>query len=253
MAGHSKFKNIQHRKGLQDKRRAGQFNRLGREITVATRAGLPDPAMNPRLRSAILAARAANMPKDRIDRAIKSGSVGGDGANYEEVRYEGYGPSGVAIIIEAMTDNRNRTASDIRAIFGKNGGNLGDINSVSFSFRRHGLIVYPSTIGNFEGVFDIAAELGAEDVTLEESEDEKALYHIITAQDDLMTVRAALEEKFGTPETCKFAWTPATTVSPDMESARVLLKLLDSLEENDDVQDVYSNIDLTDEQMESLG
>src|SRR5690349_3105315 len=220
MAGHSQFKNIMHRKGAQDAKRAKMFNKLAREITVAAKSGLPDPAANPRLRAAIIAARAQNMPKDRIDRAIKSGSPGGDDANYEEVRYEGYGPGGIALIVEALTDNRNRTAAEVRSAFTKHGGTLGETNSVSFPFNRIGLVTYPAKAATPEAMFEAALEAGAENV---ESDEES--HEITTAVEDLSSVRDALEAAFGPPAGARLTWTPLTTVTPDEETAATLLKL----------------------------
>jgi YebC/PmpR family DNA-binding regulatory protein len=247
MAGHSKFKNIQHRKGAQDKKRAKVFNKLGREITVAAKLGTPDPDMNPRLRLAIQTARKENMPKDRIERAVRSGSPGGDDANYEEIRYEGYGPAGIAIIVSALTDNRNRTASEVRTAFTKHGGSLGETNSVSFMFDQVGSIVYPLTVANTETMFEAAAEFGAQNV---ETDDE---YHeVITDPNDFGDVSAALEEKFGEAEQAGLVWKPQNTVAPDEDAAANLLKLIDALEDSDDVQHVYANYDIDDETMERL-
>ncbi len=194
MAGHSQFKNIMYRKGAQDKKRAKIFTKLIRELTTAARSGLPDPAANPRLRAAIIAARGANMPKDTVDRAIKRGAGGADGENFEEIRYEGYGPGGIAVIVEALTDNRNRTASEVRAAFTKAGGNLGETNSVSFMFDRVGQITYPASVASGEAMFEAAVEAGADDV--DSSGDE----HVITCHpDQLNAVRDALDAKFGAP------------------------------------------------------
>jgi YebC/PmpR family DNA-binding regulatory protein len=248
MAGHSQFKNIMHRKGAQDAKRAKVFTKLIRELTVSAKTGLSDPAANPRLRAAIMAARAANMPKDTIDRAIKRGAGGEDGANYEEVRYEGYGPGSVAIIVEALTDNRNRTAPEVRTAFAKNGGALGETNSVSFMFDRIGSIRYPAAAAGAEAMFEAALEAGADNV--ESSEDG---HEITTAPDDLGAVREALEAKFGTPEHARLDWRPQTTVPvTDEDTARTLLKLLDQLEDNDDVQRVQANFEIPDEIMERL-
>ncbi len=247
MAGHSQFKNIMHRKGAQDAKRAKVFNKLAREITVAARAGLPDPGANPRLRQAIQAARAQNMPRDRIDRAIKSGSPGGDSANYEEVRYEGYGPGGIALIVEALTDNRNRTAAEVRAAFSKFGGALGETNSVSFMFKRIGLIVYPAATADGDQMFEAALDAGAENVESGENGHE-----ITTAPDDFTAVRDALEERFGEPESARLSWRPLNTVSPNEDTATSLFKLIDVLEDNDDVQNVDGNFDVADEILERL-
>ena len=247
MAGHSKFKNIMHRKGAQDKKRAAAFSKLAREITVAAKMGAPDPDMNPRLRLAINAAKAQSVPKDNIQRAIDKASRG-DAENYEEVRYEGYGPGGVAIIVEALTDNRNRTATNVRTAFSKNGGNLGASGAVSHGFDRMGLITYPSSAGDAEKVFEAALEAGAEDV--ESSEEEHAIW---TAQDALHEVSRALESTLGEAESAKLAWKPQTTVDVDEGNAATLLKLVDALEEDDDVQTVWGNYEVSDEVMEKLG
>lgn len=249
MAGHSQFKNIMHRKGAQDAKRAKVFTKLIRELTVAAKTGQPDPIANPRLRAAIQAARAANMPKDTMERAIKRGAGGDDGANYEEVRYEGYGPGSVAIIVEALTDNRNRTASEVRSAFSKNGGAMGESNSVSFMFDRVGAIRYPAETCDGEAMFEAALDAGAENV--DSSEDG----HEVTCQpDDLATVRDALEAKFGTPEYARLDWKPQTTVPvSDEDVAKTLLKLLDMLEDNDDVQRVQANFEIADDLMEKLG
>ncbi|WP_207476720.1 YebC/PmpR family DNA-binding transcriptional regulator [Arenibaculum pallidiluteum] len=247
MAGHSQFKNIMHRKGAQDAKRSKIFNKLAREITVAAKAGLPDPAANPRLRAAIQAARTQNMPRDRIDRAIKSGSPGGDDASYEEVRYEGYGPGGVALIVEALTDNRNRTASEVRSAFSKHGGTLGETNSVSFMFSRVGVIVYPAAAAEAEAMFEAALEAGAENV---DSDAER--HEVTTAVEDLSAVRDVLEGRFGTPEQAKLEWRPLNTVSPDEDTAKTLLKLIDMLDDNDDVQTVTGNFDIPQDVLERL-
>ena len=248
MAGHSQFKNIMHRKGAQDAKRAKVFTKLIRELTVSAKTGLPDPAFNPRLRAAIAAAREANMPKDTIERAIKRGSGGAD-ANYEEVRYEGYGPGSVAMIVEALTDNRNRTAPEVRTAFSKNGGALGESNSVSFMFDRVGAIRYPAAAASAEAMFEAALEAGADNV---ESDDEG--HEITCAPDDLAVVRDALEAAFGTPEHARLDWRPQTTVPvTDESAAKTLLKLLDILEDNDDVQRVYANFEIPDDLMERLG
>jgi YebC/PmpR family DNA-binding regulatory protein len=249
MAGHSQFKNIMHRKGAQDAKRAKIFTKLIRELTVSARAGIPDPAANPRLRAAIQAARGANMSKDTLDRAIKRGAGGEDGTNYEEVRYEGYGPGSVAIIVEALTDNRNRTASEVRTAFSKNGGALGETNSVSFMFDRIGAIRYPASAASAESMFEAALEAGADNV--DSSEDG---HEITTNLEDLGAVREALEAKFGTPEYARLDWRPQTMVPVTSEdTAKTLLKLLDALEDDDDVQRVHANCDIADEIMERLG
>lgn len=247
MAGHSQFKNIMHRKGAQDARRGRLFARLIREITVAAGHGLPDPAANPRLRAAVAAAREANMPKDTVDRAIKKAAGGAGGENYTEVRYEGYGPAGVAVMVEALTDNRNRTASDIRSAFAKHGGVLGETNSVSFLFHRIGIVAYPAAAGSTDDVLEAAIEAGADNV-----ESDEAGHEITCAPDDFFAVRDALEARFGRPESAKVEWRPITSVTLDEEHAAVLLKLLDALEDSDDVQNVYANLDIPDEVMARL-
>ncbi|CAO3406206.1 YebC/PmpR family DNA-binding transcriptional regulator [Azospirillum largimobile] len=248
MAGHSQFKNIMHRKGAQDAKRSKIFNKLAREITVAAKAGLPDPAANPRLRAAILAARAQNMPRDRIDRAIKQGTPGGgDDANYEEVRYEGYGPGGVALIVEALTDNRNRTASEVRSSFTKYGGSLGETNSVSFMFNRVGAIYYPASAADADAMFEVALEAGADNVESDENGHE-----VTSTVENFGAVRDALEAKFGGAESARLTWRPLNTVAPSEDAAASLLKLLDVLEDNDDVQVVEGNFDISDELMQKL-
>lgn len=247
MAGHSQFKNIMHRKGAQDKKRAKVFTKIIRELTTAARTGLPDPAANPRLRAAVFAARAANMPKDTVDRAIKRGAGGEDGDAYEEVRYEGYGPGGIAIIVEALTDNRNRTASDVRAAFTKSGGSLGETNSVSFLFDRLGQVTYPASVASSDAMFEAALEAGAENVESGEEE------HVVTcAPDDLTTVRDALETRFGPPASAKLAWRAKTSTSVEGDAAAALFKLLEALEDSDDVQNVYANFEVSDEVMAHL-
>ena len=247
MAGHSKFKNIMHRKGAQDAKRARLFTKIAREITVATKSGMPDPDMNPRLRAAIAAAKQANMPNERIERAIKSGSGEGDAENYDEMRYEGYGPGGVAVIIEALTDNRNRTAAEIRSAFTKHGGTMGETNSVSFMFDRVGQIVYPASAGDADTMFEVAAEAGAENV---ESNEES--HEITTPVEYFAAVRDALAEKLGDPERATLAWVPQNTIPVNEDQAATLLKLLDVLDDNDDVQTVSANFDIADEVMERL-
>ena len=247
MAGHSKFKNIMHRKGAQDKKRSAMFSKLSREITVAAKMGTPDPAMNPRLRAAVLAAKAQSMPKDNIQRAIEK-ATGGDAENYEELRYEGFGPGGVSLIVEALTDNRNRTATNVRTLFSKNGGNLGASGSVSHGFDRLGLITYPATAGSADAVLEAAIEAGADDV---ESDDDG--HQIWTAQEGLHEVAKALETALGEAESTKLAWRPQTPVSVDGDDAGQLLKLIDGLEDDDDVQTVWGNYEVSDEVMEKLG
>jgi YebC/PmpR family DNA-binding regulatory protein len=246
MAGHSKFKNIMYRKGAQDKKRSALFSKLSREITVAAKMGLPDPDANARLRAAIIAARAQSMPKDNIQRSIDKAS-GGDAANYEEIRYEGFGPGGVAIIVEALTDNRNRTATNVRTIFSKNGGNLGASGSVSHGFERLGLIEYPGQAGDSDKVLEAAIEAGAEDV---ESDDDG--HRIWTTIDSLHEVARALEPMLGEAETAKLAWKPSTEVEVRGEQAQQLMTLIDSLEEDDDVQTVWGNYDVPDEELANL-
>ena len=240
MAGHSKFKNIMHRKGAQDKKRAKVFSRIIKELTVAARDGT-DADSNPRLRTALLAARAANMPKDNIDRVLKR-AEGGEAENYDEIRYEGYGPGGVALIIEALTDNRNRTASEVRAAFTRVGGSLGETGSVNFMFDRVGQILYPSGAGDADAVFEAAVEAGADNV-----ESDGDGHEITTGPDDFNNVREALETSFGAPEEAGLAWKPQNTVTVDEEQARTLLKLLDALDDLDDVQSVASNGDIPDD------
>ncbi|WP_448501392.1 YebC/PmpR family DNA-binding transcriptional regulator [Sphingomonas sp.] len=247
MAGHSKFKNIMHRKGAQDKKRSSMFSKLSREITVAAKMGLPDPDMNPRLRAAISAAKAQSMPKDNIQRAIDK-AAGGDTENYEEIRYEGFGPGGVALIIEALTDNRNRTATNVRTAVSKNGGNLGASGSVSHGFDRMGLITYPASAGDAEKVFEAALEAGAEDVQSGEDGHE-----IWTAQDGLHEVAKALEPVLGEAEGAKLAWRPQTMVAVGEDDAATLFKLIDALDDDDDVQTVWGNYEVSDEVMAKLG
>lgn len=247
MAGHSKFKNIMHRKGAQDKKRSALFSKLSREITVAARSGLPDPAMNARLRAAVIAARKEGMPKDNIERSINK-AAGNDGENYEEVRYEGFGPGGVSLIIESLTDNRNRTATNVRTIVSKNGGNLGASGSVSHGFDRMGLISYPASAGNADTVFEAALEAGAEDVASSEDGHE-----IWTALDALHEVAKALEPALGEAEGAKLAWRPQTSVTVNEADATQLLKLIDALDDDDDVQAVWGNYDVPEAVMEKLG
>jgi YebC/PmpR family DNA-binding regulatory protein len=247
MAGHSKFKNIMHRKGRQDAKRAKVFTKLIRELTVAAKSGLPDPDMNPRLRTAIVAAKGANMPGDTMNRAIKKGSGGEDDANYEEIRYEGYGPGGVAVIVEALTDNRNRTASEVRAAFTKFNGNLGETGSVNFMFDRVGLIVYAAASASPDDMFEVALEAGAGDVESSDSGHE-----VTCPPDDFSVVRDALEAKFGTPEAARLDWKPQNSIAIEGKNAETLLKLLDALEDNDDVQRVAANFDIDDDELERL-
>ncbi len=246
MAGHSQFKNIMHRKGRQDAKRAKIFTKLAREITVAAKIGGPDPSMNARLRSAVTAARQQNMPKDNIERSIKKAS-GDEDANFEEVRYEGYGPGGIAVIVEALTDNRNRTASEVRAAFTKHGGNLGETGSVSFMFERVGLINYPAETASADDMFEAALEAGAQDV-----ESTSNGHEITCDPDDFSDVREALVEQFGDPENGGLDWKPQNNVPVDEDSAGTLIKMLDVLEDNDDVQRVAANFDISDDVMERL-
>ena len=247
MAGHSKFKNIMHRKGRADAVRSKLFSKLSREITVAAKAGLPDPAMNARLRLAVANAKAESMPKDNIDRAIKKGA-GGDGESYDEVRYEGFGPGGVAIIVEGLTDNRNRAAANIRTIFSKNGGNLGATGSVSFQFDRLGEITYPAKVGSEDKVMEAAIEAGAQDV---ESDEES---HIIyTAYEDFAEVAAALEGVLGEAKSTKIIWRAKNLTPISGDPVATLMKLVDALEDDDDVQSVYGDYDISDEDMEKFG
>ena len=247
MAGHSQFKNIMYRKGAQDAKRAKVFAKLTREIQVAAKLGAPDPAVNPRLRSAIAAARTANMPKDNVERAIKKGAGGGGDTDFEEVRYEGYGPGGVAILVEALTDNRNRTAAEIRAAFGKHGGSLGATGSVGFMFERVGQITYPPGVASPDAVFEAALEAGAEDVVSGADGHE-----VSCAPDDLHAVREALAGRFGEPEQAGLIWRAQKTVAVDVGAAETLVKLLDALDDNDDVQSVSANFDIADEVMQRL-
>ena len=246
MAGHSKFKNIMHRKGAQDKKRSNLFSKLSREITVAAKMGTPDPDMNPRLRLAVNTAKAQSMPKDNIQRAIDKAS-GGDMENYEEVRYEGYGPGGVAIIVEALTDNRNRTATAVRTAFSKNGGNLGTEGSVQHGFERLGLIEYPASVGDEEKVLEAAMEAGADDI--ESGADGHTIW---TSPDDLHQIASDLEKALGEAETVKLAWKPNLTVDMDEKGAATLLKLIDTLEDDDDVQTVWGNYEISDEVMDKI-
>jgi YebC/PmpR family DNA-binding regulatory protein len=247
MAGHSKFKNIMHRKGAQDKKRSAQFSKLAREITVAAKMGMPDPDMNPRLRAAVNAAKAQSMPKDNIQRAIDKASKG-DAENYEEVRYEGYGPGGVSLIVEALTDNRNRTATNVRTAFAKNGGNLGASGAVSHGFERLGLIEYGAAAGDEDKVLEAAIEAGADDV---ESDDEG--HAIWTSLETLHPVARELEKVLGEAEAVKLAWKPGIKVDVAESDAATLFKLIDVLDDDDDVQTVWGNYEVSDAVMEKLG
>lgn len=246
MAGHSQFKNIMHKKGKQDALRSKLFSKLAREITVAAKMGLPDPAMNPRLRAALLAARAENMPKDNMERAIKKAS-GGDSETYEEVRYEGYGSGGVAFLLEALTDNRNRTAGEVRSAFTKAGGALAETGAVSFLFDHIGLILYPQTIGTEEQIFERALDAGAQDVNLIGT-----MYEILTSLDSLNEVGKNLEVHFGEPQQTSLIWRPQTLVRVDDEVGEKILRLVDTLEENDDVQKVYANYEISESLLAKL-
>ncbi|SNS62239.1 YebC/PmpR family DNA-binding transcriptional regulator [Antarctobacter heliothermus] len=246
MAGHSKWANIQHRKGRQDKIRAKIFSKLSKEITIAAKMGDPDPEKNPRLRLAVKEAKGQSMPKDNIERAIKK-ATGGDAEDYEEIRYEGYGPNGVAVIVEAMTDNRNRTASTVRSTFAKNGGNLGETGSVGFMFERKGEIIYPASVGDADTVMMAAIEAGAEDV---ESSDEG---HVIWCADtDLNEVSTALEGELGESDSTKLVWKPTTTTDMDLDGMQSLMRLIEALEDDDDVQRVTANFEASDEVMAKL-
>ncbi|MDG1069435.1 MAG: YebC/PmpR family DNA-binding transcriptional regulator [Sulfitobacter sp.] len=246
MAGHSKWANIQHRKGRQDKLRSKMFSKFSKEITVAAKMGDPDPDKNPRLRLAVKEAKQASMPKDNIDRAIKK-AVGGDAEDYEEIRYEGYGPNGVAVIVETMTDNRNRTASVVRSTFTKNGGNLGETGSVGFMFDRVGEVTYPAEIGDADTVMMAAIEAGAEDV--DSSEDGHVIY---CADTDLNEVSTALEAALGESTSTKLIWRPSISTEMDLEGMQKLMKLIDALEDDEDVQRVTANFEASDEVMEAL-
>ena len=247
MAGHSQFSNIMHRKGAQDAKRSKIFTKLIREITVAARSGLRDPEMNPRLRAAVQAARAANMPKDNVARAGKRATASGEGENYEEIRYEGYGPGGVCLIVEALTDNRNRTASEVRSAFTKFGGNLGETGSVSYQFDRVGSIAYALEVADTDAMFEAAVEAGADDV---ESHEEG--HDIFCAAEDLHEVAKALEAQFGEPKSARLNWRPQNTIPLDEKGASTLFKLLEALDDSDDVQQVSANFEVSDEIMAAL-
>jgi YebC/PmpR family DNA-binding regulatory protein len=247
MAGHSQFKNIMYRKGAQDKKRAKIFTKLIRELTTAARTGQADADANPRLRSAIIAARQANMPKDTVERAIKRGAGGGEGENYEEVRYEGYGPGGIAVIVEALTDNRNRTASEVRAAFAKAGGNLGESNSVSFLFDRLGQVSYPAATASSDAMFEAAVEAGAADVETGAEE-----HVIVCAAEALNGVRDALEQRFGPTAAARLVWRPKITTPVEGDTAEAVFKLLETLEDSDDVQNLFANFEVADDVMARL-
>ncbi|MEL6874528.1 MAG: YebC/PmpR family DNA-binding transcriptional regulator [Pseudomonadota bacterium] len=247
MAGHSKFNNIKHRKGAQDKKRSAMFSKLSREITVAAKSGMPDPDMNPRLRLAVNNAKAQSMPKDNIQRAIDKATAN-EGDDYSEVRYEGFGPGGVSLIVETLTDNTNRTVTNVRTIFSRNGGNMGESGSVAHGFDRVGYIQYPATAGDEDTVLEAAMEAGAEDIASDEDGHE-----IWTAMEDLHEVSGALEAALGEAESVKLAWRSTVQVEVDAAQAETLLALIDALEEDDDVQTVWGNYDVSDEVMEKLG
>lgn len=248
MAGHSQFKNIMHRKGAQDKKKSKIFNKLGREITVATKAGQPDPDLNPRLRNAILAARKENMPNSRIKSAIENAAANsGENSNFDDVRYEGRGPGGVALVIEALTDNRNRTAAEVRGAFTKNGGMMGETNSVTFMFARIGQIIYPSSVTDADAMFEAVLDAGAQNV-----ETVKDTYEITTTIEDYITVRGALEKKFGEATSGGIIWKPETTTQLNEEQAVELFELIEALEDSDDVQNVFCNFEVDEEVMERL-
>src|SRR2546425_11828319 len=240
MAGHSQFKNIMHRKGRQDAAKSKLFGKLAREITVSAKMGLPDPAMNPRLRAAVIAARAEHMPKDNIERAIKK-AMGGDAETYDEIRYEGYGPGGVAVIVEVLTDNRNRAASDVRSTFTKHGGNLAETGAVPFMFNHVGVVEFDPKAASADHIFEAAIDAGAEDVVSGETGHE-----IYTTQDSLREVAKALEAKFGEPRKAALTWKPQNVISLDDEQGEKLLRLITTLEDNDDVQNVYANFEVSD-------
>jgi YebC/PmpR family DNA-binding regulatory protein len=246
MAGHSQFKNIMHRKGRVDAVRSKMFSKLAREITVAAKMGMPDPNFNPRLRAAILAARAENMPKDNIERAIKK-SQGGDAENYDEIRYEGYGPGGAAVIVEAMTDNRNRTASDIRSVFTKAGGNLAETGAVAFMFDHVGVVEFDAKAGDPDAMLEAAIEAGAEDVESDENG-----HTVYCEQSALAEVTRALEAKFGEPRKSALTWKPQNAVAVDDEAGEKLIRLVESLEDHDDVQNVYGNFELSERLMAKM-
>jgi len=247
MAGHSQFKNIMHRKGRQDAVKSKLFSKLAREITVAAKLGLPDPAMNPRLRAAVLAARVENMSKDSIDRAIKK-AQGGDAEAYDEIRYEGYGPGGVAVIVEVLTDNRNRTASDVRSYFTKTGGNLAETGAVSFMFDRVGVIEFDANVASADAMLEAAIEAGADDVVSSETGHE-----VYAAQDSFANVAKALEARFGEPRKAALVWKPQNTVAIDDEKGEKMFRLMELLNEHDDVQNVYANFEMSDALMARMG
>lgn len=246
MAGHSQFANIMHRKGKQDAKRAKMFSKLSKEITVAAKLGAPDPVFNPRLRLAIQAAKAQSVPKDNIERAIKK-ATGGDGAGFEDIRYEGFGPGGIGVIVEVLTDNRNRAAGEVRAAFSKHGGNLGETGSVAFMFDRVGAVEYPAAVASGEAMLDAAIDAGASDV-----ESSAETHMVFTAGDELASVAAALEAKFGDAASVKLVWKPQNLIEVSGDPASTLMKLLDALEDCDDVQNIYANYDLSSDEMQRL-
>ena len=246
MAGHSQFKNIMHKKGRADKARSKLFSKLAREITVSAKLGMPDPDFNPRLRAAILAAKAENMPKDNIERAVKK-SQGGDTETYDEIRYEGYAPGGVAVIVEALTDNNNRTAGEVRAIFTKAGGNLATTGAVSFMFDHLGVVEYDAKVATADQMLEAAIEAGAEDVISDENG-----HQIVTKTDTLHEVAKALEAKFGEPRKSGMMWKPQNTVAVDDEAGEKIIKLMDALDDNDDVQNVYANFEVSDALLQKM-
>jgi YebC/PmpR family DNA-binding regulatory protein len=246
MAGHSQFKNIMHRKGRQDAAKSKLFGKLAREITVSAKLGLPDPAMNPRLRAAVIAARAENMSKDSIERAIKK-ATGGDAESYEEIRYEGYGPGGVAVIVEVLTDNRTRAAGEVRAAFTKSGGNLAETGAVAFMFDHVGVIEYDAGVASADAMFEAALEAGADDVV-----SSSGTHEIYAAPDHFHAVAKALETKFGEPRKAALVWRPQNTVAIDDVQGEKLLKLIENLNEHDDVQNVYANFEISDALMEKM-
>lgn len=246
MAGHSKFKNIMHRKGAQDAKRAKIFTKHQREITVSVKESGADPDMNPRLRSAIIAAKADNMPKDNIERAIAKAAGGGEGETYSEIRYEGYAPGGIAVIVDVLTDNKNRSASEVRSAFSKAGGNLGETGSVNFMFERVGVITYPLEAGDHDAMFEAGIEAGANDVVTDEE------HEFLSDPTDFATVRDALIEQLGDPKAANLEWRAATTSDVDAELAPKVLRLIDALEDNDDVQHVWTNMEISDEVLASL-
>lgn len=248
MAGHSQFKNIMHRKGAQDAKRSKLFSKLGREITVAAKTGIPDPATNSRLRAAMAAARIANMPRDNIERALKKAASNDDLSNFEEIRYEGFGPGGISVIVEALTDNRNRTASEIRHAFSKNGGNLGETGSVSYLFDRVGEILYPASAASHDKMFEAALEAGAQNVEFADNQ-----HQIHCEPGDLRIVQEALEKAFGPAEKVGLVWLAKSDVDIDEETAGSVLKLIDMLDDNDDVQNVFANYSVSDEILKKLG